>query len=96
LSEVRQKVLGAFVCAYCREALSRDGLPGLADELAVVLRMDWLGKPSDPASLLGMASELGYDLFLTKGPRATPWESFKLRPRDLAQRVCASARTRDR
>jgi hypothetical protein len=76
LNEVRFKVLQGFVCNYCRRMLDHDGFPGLADELVRVLRKDWLGKSSDPTSPAGITSNLGYDLFLTKGLESTVWESF--------------------
>jgi hypothetical protein len=77
LSEVRQKVLHAFICAYCRAALEADGLPELASELESVLGRQWLGTPTEPSTPAGIASNLGYNLFVTKGLKATPWEAFK-------------------
>ena len=76
LDEARFKVLQGFVCRYCRTVLDQDGLLGLADELVKVLKKDWLGKSSDPHSPASIASNLGYDLFLTKGLQPTVWESF--------------------
>jgi hypothetical protein len=56
--------------------LDQDGLSSLADELVQVLRKEWLGKPTDPTSPAGIVSNLGYDLFLTKGLKPTTRESF--------------------
>jgi hypothetical protein len=77
LSEVRQKVLNGFVCAYCRAALEADGLPDLAAELEAGLGRHGLGMPTEPNTPAGIASNLGYHLFVTKGLKATAWESFK-------------------
>lgn len=77
LSDARHKVLNGFVCSHCRELMAKDGNPRMADELEPVLRRDWLGKVTDPESPAGIASNLGYDLFRSKGLKATPWESFK-------------------
>ena len=76
LGEVRLKVLNAFVCNYCRNALQNDGYPTLADELVTVLGKQWLGKSTNPNSPAGIVSKLGYDLFTTKGLEATSWEKF--------------------
>lgn len=78
LRDVRQKVLLGFICSYCRSALSNDQLPELADEQAVVLGRQWLGRSSRPTSPAGIISKLGYDLFATRGFEATRWERFQL------------------
>ncbi len=89
LSDVRQKVLNGFVCAYCRAALEADGLPELADELEVLLRRQWLGTPIEPNTPAGIVSNLGHDLFVTKGLKATRWEALKstLRQESATQMV---------
>jgi len=76
LSDVRLKVLNGFICSYCREALRRDGLSDLADELTPVLGKQWLGESTDPNSPAGITFKLGYSLFTTKGFEAASWEKF--------------------
>ncbi len=76
LDEVRLKVLNAFICSHCRNALQHDGYPTLADELVTVLGKQWLGNSTDPNSPACIISKLGYDLFTTKGLEATSWEKF--------------------
>jgi hypothetical protein len=76
LGDVRFKVLNGFVCSYCRATLQSDGFSGLADELVLVLGKQWLGKSTDPDAPAGITANLGYDLFITKGLKATPWENF--------------------
>jgi hypothetical protein len=67
LDDVRIKVLSAFVCSYCSQALSAEGHPALPAEIRTVLGKQWLGRRDDPASPSGIVSKLGYDLFTTKG-----------------------------
>jgi len=74
LSEVRLKVLNGFVCSYCRAALQSDGFAILADELVYILGKDWIGTSTDPRTPAGIAANLGYDLFITKGLKASKWE----------------------
>ncbi|MBL0347545.1 hypothetical protein [Candidatus Villigracilis affinis] len=76
LGDVRHKVLSGFVCNHCRTALVHDGYPELADELILVLDRKWIGELDDPKSPASIARKLGYDLFITKGFTATPWEKF--------------------
>lgn len=76
LSEIRLKVLTGFVCNYCRSALQADGLDTLADELELVLRKEWIGKSTDPDTPAGIAANLGYDLFISRGIKASKWENF--------------------
>ena len=76
LEKVRFKVPQGFVCSHCRNALQNDKLPALADELVYIAGKQWVGKPTDPQSPSGIASNLGYNLFITKGLKATPWENF--------------------
>jgi hypothetical protein len=77
IAEAREKVLNGFVCSYCRQAMIEDGLPELPGELRHVLDRSWLGTPLNPASPAGIAFNLGYDLFVTKGLKATHWESLR-------------------
>jgi hypothetical protein len=77
LEEVRDKVLSAFICSHCRDALAADGLAELVPQLEYVLAKAWLGKPTDPETPAGVAFNLGYDLFVTRGLRPTPWESVR-------------------
>jgi hypothetical protein len=69
-------VLNAFICTHCRNALLLDQLPGLADEIIVVLKKQWFGKAADLDSPAGIAAKLGYNLFLTKGIEANFWEKL--------------------
>ena len=75
LDEVRFKVLGAFVCAHCSTALQAAGYPQLTAEICSVLGRDWLGRLDDAQSPAAVVAKLGYNLFTTKGLKATPWES---------------------
>jgi len=77
LDEVRHKILNGFVCRHCRNALAGDGLPELGDELEHLLGKGWMGRPTDPTTPAGVAFNLGYDLFITKGLRATPVEALR-------------------
>lgn len=76
LSEVRQKALRGFVCDFCRRYMAHDGHSKLADIVTRLLDREWLGSPTDPRSVAGVAANLKYDLFVTKGARATPREVF--------------------
>jgi hypothetical protein len=62
------------VCSYCRSALARDGFPELADWITQILRKEWLGDRSNPASAAGILANLQYDLFVTKGLTPSFWE----------------------
>lgn len=76
LSEVRQKALRGYVCDFCRQCMANDGHSKLADTATSLLDREWLGSPADPRSVAGVAANLKYDLFVTKGARATPREAF--------------------
>lgn len=76
LDEVRYKVLNGFICKHCSTALANEGLHQMRDDLLHVLRKEWLGVPDDPDSPSGIMAKLGYDLFLTRGLKPTPWETF--------------------
>ena len=67
LGETRYKALQSYVCNVCRRRLSSAGAEHLADELVRVLDSKWMGALSDPYSPAGIVSNLGYNLFLTKG-----------------------------
>jgi hypothetical protein len=77
LDEVRLKVLNGFVCSSCRSTLTSAGFEKVSEELTRVLKKDWLGKAGEPEKPAGIAAKLGYDLFTTKGPQSTLWESAK-------------------
>jgi len=76
LEEARLKVLSAFVCAFCREAMARDGHPFLADEVVRILKRDWFGPSDDPQSPAGISAKLGHNPFTTQGLQATQWDKF--------------------
>lgn len=76
LSETRCKALHGHVCRFCRARMRADGQPDLADAVEHLLDREWLGSSSDPRSPAGIAANLGYDLFIAKGRRATPREVF--------------------
>ena len=76
LSEVRQKALRGYVCDFCRWHMANDGHSKLADEVTRLLDREWLGSPTDPRSVAGVAANLKYNLFVTKGAKATPKETF--------------------
>jgi hypothetical protein len=74
LDDVRFKVLNAFVCSHCADALSTNQLPDLAEEIQLVLSKKWLGLTSKAGTPAAIASKLGHDLFATKGLQPTLWE----------------------
>ena len=82
LSEARYKALQGYICTGCRERLKNDGVSRIADEVMTVLKMDWLGKPSDPYSPAGIVAKLGYNLFLTQGISPTWREGLRAGLRD--------------
>jgi hypothetical protein len=69
LDEAKFKVLGGFICSHCSKALETEGLNGVQQDLSKLLSKDWLGKSDDPQAPAGIISNLGFDLFLTKGLR---------------------------
>jgi hypothetical protein len=77
LDQVRIKVLAGLVCQDCRSAMKRDGQEGLAEVVEKMVSRAWIGKSEDGASPAGIISRLGYDLFVTKGLHAKPWETIK-------------------
>lgn len=76
MSEVHHKALLAFICDFCASRMRSDSRPGLAETIAGLLNRDWLGSPEDPRTPAGIAANLGYNLFTTKGLRPTRTESF--------------------
>jgi hypothetical protein len=76
LAEV-SKVLNGFICSSCCSVLEAEGLGYLVKELSEILAKDWLGDSTDPDTPAGIAYNLGYDLFATKGLKATAWENLK-------------------
>jgi hypothetical protein len=76
LADARYKVLNAFICHHCREALEHDGFPTLADELLGILNKKWLGDPNEPNSPANISKKLGYNLFTTSGFESTSREKF--------------------
>lgn len=84
LTEARYKALQSFVCCDCRSRMQESGAPHLADDVARVLDLNWLGVPSDPHCPAGIVAKLGYNLFLTKGIQPTLWENVRSILRDEA------------
>src|SRR5450631_17691 len=82
LGEARYKGLQSFLCSVCRARMQEGGETHLADDLARVLDLKWLGETSDPHCPAGIVTNLGYDLFLTKGIKPTLWESTRSVLRD--------------
>lgn len=74
---MRLKVLNGFICHYCCTILASEGFSELPKELSLVLKKDWLDKASEPEKPAGIAANLGYDLFTTKGFQPTVWETAK-------------------
>ena len=77
LNEVRYKVMVGFICSHCQAALESDGLSDIIPDVQLMLSKEWLGTPTDPETPAGILFHLGYDLFVTKGLRATPWEAMR-------------------
>jgi hypothetical protein len=72
LTDVRFKVLHAFICRFCRESIEKDAaMKGLPDALLAVLDGSWLGTSADPSSPASISAKLGYDLFRVKGLKPT-------------------------
>lgn len=67
LDEVRMKVLNAYVCAHCENAMVSDGYEHLASELRELLSKRWLGRIDDTESPAAISAQLGYNLFVTRG-----------------------------
>ncbi|MBG1262876.1 hypothetical protein [Nostoc commune] len=75
LEDVRLKTLQGFICSDCQASLATDGHAQLAEHLLSVLDTSrWLGKTEDPTTPAGIVSNLGYDLFKTKGVKPNLWE----------------------
>jgi hypothetical protein len=74
LSDARQKVLYGYVCDYCAARLRDCGPPQLLNTVTHLIDRAWLGSPTDPRSPAGIAANLGADLFIVKGLRATTRE----------------------
>ena len=77
LHDVRLKVLSGFICSSCRSTLTLAGFQEISEELTHILKKDWLGKANEPEKPAGIAANLGYNLFTTKGPQPTLWETAK-------------------
>ncbi len=77
LSDARTKVLSGFVCNYCSGRLEAEGFNQLPHELMHILKKDWLGKPTNPNTPAAIVSNLGYNLFITKGLTTTLGERIK-------------------
>jgi len=76
LVDIRYKTLQGYVCSHCRRTLSDAGFPNLAEEIVRIQSKDWLGKSTDPNSPACIVSNLGVNLFITKGLKQTTWETF--------------------
>jgi hypothetical protein len=74
LSEVRQKVLAGYICHFCSSRMLDDGQPQLPAVASNLIDRKWLGSPVDPRSPAGVAANLGSNLFIVKGLRATARE----------------------
>ena len=68
--------LHGYVCSHCRQVLTESGFPNLADEFVFIQSKSWIGKPTEPNSPAGIASNLGLDLFIAKGLKPTLWENI--------------------
>lgn len=76
LSEARQKVLDGNVCHFCRSRMEADHSPELVGSVTHLLDRGWLGTPNEPHSPASLAANLGYNLFITKGLKATAREGY--------------------
>jgi hypothetical protein len=77
LDLTRYKVLNHFICNNCRELLTSEGFPQIADDVMNILDKKWLGSLNDPTSPASIAQKLGYDLFTTKGFEASPRQKIR-------------------
>ncbi|SRR5258706_11708070 len=59
LDLARYKVLNHFICNSCRELLTNEGYPQLADDVINILDKKWLGSLSDPTSPSSIVQNLG-------------------------------------
>jgi len=57
-----------------RDWLFDDGKPELLAAVSHLVDREWLGSSADPRSPAGISANLGADLFIVKGLRATPRE----------------------
>jgi hypothetical protein len=89
LSEARQKILAGYVCHFCTSLMLDDGQPQLSSVVSHVISRRWLGSPEDPRSPAGVAANLGSNLFIVKGLRATVRERFITTLREEATRQIA-------
>lgn len=76
LSEARHKVLAGYICRFCGSRMAGDNRPELPQIISRLIDRNWLGSPADPRSPAGVAANLGYDLFIVKGLKATARERF--------------------
>lgn len=76
INDARFRVLNGFICSYCRVNLKVHGYGELLKELSPVLDKKWLGKSTEPHSPAGICSNLGCELFITKGLKPGLWENF--------------------
>ena len=65
-----------FICHDCKKVLRDIGLNELLTDLSNVLSKKWIGLPDDPRTPAGILSNLGHNLFLTKGLKSTKYERF--------------------
>jgi hypothetical protein len=74
LPEARQKAIAGYVCSFCASLLLDNGNPELLAAVSHLVDREWLGSSADPRSPAGISANLGADLFIVKGLRATPRE----------------------
>lgn len=89
LTDARLKALNAFICSDCQHAIDQHR-PGLSASSLRLLRRDWLGRSDDPKSPAGMAANLGYDLFQSRGLKPTTRERLALKLEDETIKMIVS------
>jgi hypothetical protein len=91
LGDARQKIIAGYVCHFCTTHMQGDGHPQLLGIVSHLMNREWLGLPTDPRSPAGVAANLGANLFIVKGLRATPRERFTAILREEAAKQIVAA-----
>jgi hypothetical protein len=74
LADARYKALAGHVCPTCERIVEKHATANTVRDSRLLLTRQWLGSTSDPMAPAAIAKKLGYDLFQTKGFKATPME----------------------
>lgn len=67
LGDTRIKVLSGFICHSCSTKLDAQGLHSLSKKLVPILSKEWFGNTNTPGTPASIVSNLGFNLFTTRG-----------------------------